>query len=304
MVTSLSSSQKKSIHHGPAIRFVTWVGLIANIVLVGLKFFAGVVGYSQALVADAVHSLSDTISDLAIIIGSYFWTKPADSDHPYGHGRIETVVTLFVGTMLLLAGVGIIRGAVLSLNENGEHRPGFVALIAALISVVIKEFLYRWTKKEGERVNSPALIANAWHHRSDAFSSVPALIAVLGTFLAPEWVFLDQLGALIVSLFIMHAAYQILQPGLMELTDSSASPEVCNEIKKIAESVSGVLQVHGLRTRFIGTRLHVDLHAVVDGVLTVRGGHDIAMAIRRNVVAAGLDVDDVVVHIEPPEELH
>lgn len=298
------SSEINSTDHGPAIRFVTGVGLAANLVLVGLKFFAGVVGHSQALVADAVHSLSDTVSDLAVIIGSYFWTKPADSDHPYGHGRIETVVTLFVGSMLLLAGVGIIRGAVLSLNENGEHRPGFLALIAALLSIVIKEILFRWTKMEGERISSPAMVANAWHHRSDAFSSVPVLVAVVGTFLVPDWAFLDQIGALIVSLFIMHAAYQILQPGLLELVDSSASPEVRDKIQTISETVSGVLQVHGLRTRFIGARLHVDLHAVVDGVLTVREGHNIADTIRRNVIRSGLDVDDVVVHIEPPEELH
>ncbi len=299
-----ASPQRKSNDTGPSIRLVTGIGLFANIVLVGLKFFAGVVGHSQALVADAVHSLSDTVSDLAVIIGSYFWTKPADSDHHYGHGRIETVVTLFVGTMLLLAGVGIIRGAVLSLNENGQSRPGALALIAAIISIFIKEVLYRWTKREGDRIGSPALIANAWHHRSDAFSSVPAMLAVIGTFLVPDWIFLDQVGALIVSLFIMHAAYQILQPGLMELVDSSASPKVLKEIQTIAEAVPGVLQIHGLRTRFIAARLHVDLHAVVDGVLTVRGGHDIADLIRRSVVGAGLDVDDVVVHIEPPEELH
>jgi len=296
--------QKTSGNHGSAIRFVTGVGLICNIALVALKFFAGFVGHSQALVADAVHSLSDTISDFAVIIGSYFWTKPADSDHHYGHGRIETVVTLFVGTLLLLAGVGVIRGAVLSLNENGEHRPGLVALTAALISIIVKEFMYRWTRKEGERVKSPALIANAWHHRSDAFSSAPALVAVMGAFLMPSWAFLDQIGAVIVSLFIMYAAYRILQPVLMELIDSSASPEVCAEIQTIAESVHGVLQIHGMRTRFVGARLHVDLHAVVDGLLTVRGGHDIAVTIRQKILKTGLDVDDVVVHIEPPEELH
>lgn len=303
MATSQSREQT-GLENGAVIRQVTWTGLLVNALLVGVKLLAGILGHSQALVADAIHSLSDLISDVAVIVGSYFWTKPADDDHPYGHGRIETVVTLFVGGMLLLAALGIIRQAVLSLNENGAHHPGVLALVAAVISIVSKEWLYRWTRKIGERIGSPALLANAWHHRSDAFSSVPALIAVVGSFVAPQWAFLDQFGALIVSLFIMYSAYQILQPGLMELTDSSASPELVAKIMALAESVNGVLQVHGMRTRFIGARLHVDLHAVVNGLLTVRGGHDVAVRIRTKVMEAGLDVDDVVVHIEPPEELH
>ena len=292
--------------HGKVIRFVTIVGLVANLLLSGMKFAAGIVGMSQAIVADAVHSLSDCISDLAVIIGSYYWCKPADDGHPYGHRRIETMVTLFVGAMLLMAGVGIIRQAVISLQLHGGAaiKPGGIALAAAFISIFVKEGLFRWTRRVGKKLNSPALVANAWHHRSDAFSSIPALFAVAGSMLMPGWYFLDSLGAIIVSLFVMHAAYQILQPGLIELVDGSAPDEVCQRITKLAESIKGVQQVHGLRTRFSGARLYVDMHVVVDGTISVKEGHDISDDVKGEILNADFGVVDVIVHIEPTDELH
>lgn len=283
-------------------RFVTIVGLVCNLLLTGLKFVAGVYGHSQALVADAIHSLSDTISDLAVIVGSYYWNKPADHDHPYGHRRIETLVTIFVGLMLLAAGVGIIRQAFISIREESAHDVNAIALVAALLSIVLKEWMYRWTRKVGEKIGSPALIANAWHHRSDAFSSIPALIAVAVTLLVPEWYFLDRFGAILVSLFIMHAAYQILQPGLLELVDGSAPPEICGEILALTERVAGVQQVHELRTRYSSNSLHVDMHVVVDGTISVQQGHDIAGAVKWKILKAGLGAVDVVVHVEPLAE--
>ncbi len=293
-------------NHGRAIRYVTIIGLVVNLFLSVIKFAAGLVGHSQAVVADAVHSLSDGVSDIAVIVGSYYWTKPADSDHPYGHRRIETLVTLLVGAMLLLAGVGVIRQAVISLNSDAGsiQRPGILASVAVVISIILKELLFRWTKKVGEKVKSPALVANAWHHRSDAFSSVPALISVLAATMLPNFVYLDQIGAILVSLFIMQAAYKILQPGLFELVDASPPHKTCKQIKEIAENVTGVLQVHNLRSRFSGAYLHVDLHLVVDGEITVQEGHTIAGAVQASIMAAELGVIDVVVHVEPTEELH
>jgi len=298
----INRQNNKIDRHSRDVRLVTAVGLIINVILTVLKFGAGIFGQSQALVADAIHSLSDTVSDLAIIVGSYYWTKPADADHPYGHRRIETLITLFVGGMLLLAGLGIIRQAFMSIQSGHIERPGAVAAWTALVSIIVKELLFRWTRSAGERINSPAVLANAWHHRSDAMSSIPALLAIIGSMVLPGWVFLDRIGAVLVSLFIMQAAYVILQPGLRELIDGSADPEICKKIKAIACNIDGVLQIHRLRVRLSGARLHVDLHLVVDGNLSVRAGHNIAGAVKNSIMGAGLDVEDVVIHVEPEEK--
>ncbi|NOX25712.1 MAG: cation transporter [Deltaproteobacteria bacterium] len=285
------------------LRRVTTIGLVINILLSALKFTAGIMGRSQALVADAIHSLSDTISDLAIIIGSYYWDRPADAEHPYGHRRIETLITMFVGVMLLLAGLVIIRQAIVSTQSGAAGRPEPVAAWMALVSVVVKELLYRWTQGVGHKINSPAMVANAWHHRSDAFSSVPVLLAILASMVLPGWAWLDRAGAVVVSLFILQAAYGILQPGFRELLDGSAAPEICAEISALAESFAGVLQVHRLRVRISGARLYVDLHLVVDGNISVRAGHDIAVAVKKKIMKAGLDAADVVIHVEPDEAI-
>ena len=283
------------------VRWVTSIGLVVNIMLSALKFTAGILGRSQALVADAIHSLSDTISDLAIIIGSYYWDKPADAEHPYGHRRIETLVTMFVGGMLLLAGLGIIWQAFVSMQKGGIVQPGPLAAWMALLSIVVKEILYRWTKKAGDRINSPAVLANAWHHRSDAFSSIPALLAILASMMSPGLAWADRVGAVLVSLFIMQAAYGILQPGIRELLDGSADPKICTKISALAESVAGVLQVHRLRVRISGARLYVDLHLVVDGNISVREGHNIAGAVKGKIMRAEHEVVDVIIHVEPNE---
>ncbi len=281
------------------IRFVTIVGLIVNILLTTVKFWAGIVGHSQALVADAIHSLSDTISDLAIIVGSYFWCKPADVDHPYGHRRIETIITLFVGLMLVLAAVGIIRQAFLTMHGGDHVRPALITAGVAALSVVMKESLYRWTRQAGEKCRSGAVIANAWHHRSDAMSSIPALLSIVGSIMLPGMAFLDRLGAVVVALFILQAAHKIMLPGLKELVDTSADDEICTEIKEIAVQMPGVRDVHRLRARLSGARLYVDLHMVVDGDISVRQGHDIAGAVKSRIISSDLQVVDVVIHLEP-----
>ncbi len=286
---------------GSTIRRVTFLGMVANLGLSAFKFIAGIVGCSQAVVADAVHSLSDSTTDIAVIVGSHFWTKPADADHPYGHQRIETVVTIFIGVVLILAGLGIAWEAVVNLHHNDSGPPGSIAALAAAASIGLKEGLYQWTYRVGKRVKSPALVANAWHHRLDAFSSVPALLAVAGAILFPTWTFLDQVGALVVSVLILYAAIQIIGPGIGELIDAGASQEICEALKSRAASIGPVKDVHGIRTRYVSGGMLVDLHIVVDGEITVRQGHRIADRVRDLLIDSRHDVMDVVVHVDPHE---
>ncbi|MFH1998929.1 MAG: cation diffusion facilitator family transporter, partial [Planctomycetota bacterium] len=180
------------------IKKLTWAGLIMNIGLSALKFACGLLGNSQALVADAVHSLSDIITDLAILLGIRYWSRPADASHPHGHRQVETVVTLTIGFILAFVAFGLLWNAIETLREQDDASPGWIALVAAFISIVSKELLYRWTVATGIRIRSMPLIANAWHHRSDAFSSIPVLVAVAGAAIDPSWAFLDHIGALIV----------------------------------------------------------------------------------------------------------
>ena len=284
-----------------AARRVTWAGLAVNAVLFAAKLAAGLMADSQALVADAVHSLSDGITDVAVLVGAGFWSRPPDPDHPYGHRRIETIVTIIVGAVLGGVGIGIVYDALITLRNHvgPTSQPGLAALAVALVSVFVKEALFRWTFAVGRRIKSSALKANAWHHRSDALSSVPAVIAVGIAALFPSWSLVDHVGAIVVSMFILQAAWKISWPALRELVDAGAPEAVCREIYAIACSVDGVRDAHNLRTRYVGARLQLDLHVLIDGAISVRRGHDIAEAVSRRIVERGPDVVDVVVHVEP-----
>jgi cation diffusion facilitator family transporter len=283
------------------VRKVTWVGLCVNLILAAVKFAAGIFGKSQALVADAIHSLTDLTTDIAVIAGSHYWSRPPDDNHPYGHRRLETLVSVFIGVVLISAGVGIGWNAIATLHEQHAPPPGWVAVVAALASIVCKESLYRWTATIGQRVKSSALAANAWHHRTDAFSSLPVLIAVAGARVFPSWSFLDRVGAVIVSIFILHASIKIIWPGLSELIDVGAPTETRKKIRDIALKNEGVLQVHDIRTRYISSSIQVDLHIVVEGLITVREGHEIADDVRARINDAIPEVLDVIVHVDPPE---
>lgn len=283
------------------VRKVTWVGLWLNLFLAAIKFIAGIYGRSQALVADAIHSLTDLTTDIAVIAGSHYWSRPPDENHPYGHRRLETLVTVFIGVVLIAAGIGIGWKAISALQEKHSAPPGWIAVFAALASIVCKESIYRWTAVTGRRAKSPALVANAWHHRTDALSSIPVLIAVAGARVFPSWSFLDHLGAAVVSIFILHASIKIIWPGLGELIDVGAPTDTCKKIRDIALKNDGVLQVHDIRTRFISSSIQVDLHIVVDGLITVREGHDIADDVKARIMDKIPEVLDVIVHVDPPE---
>jgi cation diffusion facilitator family transporter len=294
----------KSVRHlalGRDLRKVVWIGFVVNLILSGVKFTAGFIGNSQAVTADAVHSLSDCITDIAVIMGSHIWSKPADENHPYGHRRLETVVTIFIGGVLVSAGFALGGKAISTLHHSEQTLPSWPAMAAAVISLIVKEALYQWTAISGRRLKSAALTANAWHHRLDAVSSIPVIAAVGVAMIFPSWMFIDRVGAIIVSILIIQVGFKIIWPGINEMLETGASEETCELIEKIAAGTPGVVQVHKVRTRYVGAGLHVDMHVVVDGTISVRKGHDIADEVKNRIVKEGPDILDVVVHTEPNE---
>ncbi|MDD3149662.1 MAG: cation diffusion facilitator family transporter [Candidatus Gastranaerophilales bacterium] len=284
------------------IKEITWIGLVLNLLLSALKMFAGYFGNSQAVFADGIHSLSDLSTDVAVLIGVNYWSQPPDVQHPHGHKRIETIITAMIGILLFLVGMGLIYNAIITFFENGTNAPSYIALIAALISIISKEILYRWTLFVGQKHNSSAVIANAWHHRSDSLSSIPAAIAVLGSIIFKDLYYLDNIGAIIVSAFILQAAWEIANPAFSELTDKGAPEEFYDEIEKIALSVNEIIEIHKCRTRYLGSKLQLDLHVVINGELTVRQAHDITLQLERKLHKKCPIIGDILIHTEPDEE--
>jgi len=278
---------------------VGWVGLLCNLALAAAKAAAGILGHSQAVLADALHSLTDSVTDIAVILGVRFWTAPADEDHPHGHGRIETLITVVIGLIVGAVAVGMGVQAIRGLRHDPGTAPTAIALVVALVSIVIKEVLYRWTAKVGREVRSPALEANAWHHRSDAISSIPAAVAVAVTLIDPGWAVVDRVGAVVVCLLILQASWRILRPALDQLIDAGAPAADRRRIEELALQVDGVEAAHAVRTRYVGADLAVDLHVEVDGGLSVGDGHSIAVAVRRKLIEEGPNVIDALVQIEP-----
>lgn len=282
------------------VRLAGWVGLVINLGLAAVKLAAGHLGHSQAVVADAIHSLSDTVTDVALILGVRYWSAPADERHPHGHRRFETLITVFIGLMVAAAAVGIGWDAIGSFGQP-SHPPSIIALAAALLSIGIKEALYHWTARVGKSTGSSALVANAWHHRTDALSSVPVAIAVSVAMLDHRLAVIDQIGALVVAVFVLHAAFRIIRPALDELVDAGAPTAHRKELERLALDVEGVRAAHALRTRYIGSELAVDVHVEVDANLSVADGFEIARRVKKDLLQGGPDVADVVVQIEPHE---
>ncbi|RMD80051.1 MAG: cation transporter, partial [Lentisphaerae bacterium] len=281
------------------VRFVTFVSIILNIVLASLKGIVGAMAGSQSLIADALHSSSDLLGDFLIIIAVPFWNKPPDDTHPYGHRRIETLTAVAVGFLLLIT-VMALGWKIVTRTVTGSHTiPGIAALYVALISIVCKELLYRWTLHKAEKLHSASLRANAWHHRSDAFSSIPVAISVLSSQFFPSLWFLDSIAAIIVLAMLLHAIYRILWPAFHELTEGSVSVEIRDEIMAIASRHPQVREIHRLRTRRIGGRIHVDMHLLVDGNMSILNGHEVSDQVKAELMARRPDIADVLIHIEP-----
>ncbi len=286
-------------HQIHQLKLVTWTGMLVNVLLSVFKILAGYFGRSQTILADGFHSLSDTVTDIAIIVGVKYWCAPPDATHPHGHQRIETIITQFIGLALAAVAVGISYRAIVTLHEMHSQPPKMIALVAGFVSIVSKEAIYQWTVFVGKKIRSSAVVANAWHHRSDALSSIPAVIAVGVARIFPSWSFVDHVGAIIVSLFILQAAWKIVWPSLKELADTGASPELIKEIENIILSTRGVISVHKIRTRKIGHGYQVDLHIQVNGRITVVEGHNIAEETKINLIRKGSNLLDVIVHFEP-----
>lgn len=290
--------------HPDTSKTVQRVGIVSavlNISLAILKVLAGILGNSRAVLADGVHSISDLATDVAVIVGVRYWSRPADEDHPYGHQRIETIVTLAIGVVLAGAAAGILWDSVTRLEGDAPELPRGIALVAALVSLVSKEILYRWNMAKARETNSSALRANAWHHRSDAFSSIPAAVAVVGVWIDPALWVLDLVGAVIISVLIFHAAWKISWPALQQLSDRGACTETVKHLTSLAMEVEGVREIHKTRTRYVGSGLSVDLHVQVNPDASVKEGHDISGAVIDKLMKEGPDVVDVLTHLEPYE---
>lgn len=286
---------------------ITLIGTAVNALLIALKFIAGIFGRSSAMVADAVHSLSEFVTDAIILIFVKIAGKPRDKGHDYGHGKFETLATLIIGIILAAAGLGLlINGASLVIKSiKGEplEQPTMLALIIALISIVSKEWLYRYTLKTGKTVNSQAVIANAWHHRSDAISSAGTLAGVAGAiFLGPHWRILDPLAAMAVSIFIIKSGYDIIKPAANELLESSLPEEQEKEIRTFVESVPGIDNVHNLRTRRIGNCIAVDMHVNMDGTLSLNEAHSKATVAEKAIKHRFGENAIVTIHMEPTKK--
>jgi len=283
---------------------VTLLGFLLNILLVVLKVCVGYITRSQALIADGIHSLSDGITDLAVIFGEPFWTAPADVDHPHGHGRIEMLVTILIGLLLGLVGILLGFQAIKSIIQFDKEKTiySLPMTIVAFISVVSKEALYQYTVFVGRKIHSTAVIANAWHHRSDSLSSIPVVIAGIGIMINPAYSILDPIGALIVCVLIIYSAYRIILPMLKILVDSGISQEEMSRLKEITLSIEGVKSIHAIRSRHIGGGIAVDLHVLVDPQMSVSDGHIIAGKVKHALLEKGQDVVDVLIHIEPYEK--
>ncbi len=287
-------------------RVTIWGGII-NVVLLVVKFAAGIFGHSAAMIADAVHSLTDFATDVVVLIFVHLGNKPADRDHDYGHGKYETLATAIIGTSLLAVGVLIFcSGAGKTWRViQGEMlpSPGKVALVAAVASIVLKEWAYRFTVKVGKRCQSEAVVANAWHHRSDALSSVGTMIGIGGAILlGNRWTVLDPLASIVVSVFIVRAAWQLMMESMKELTEASLSDEDEAVIMHIAASEPGVSEVHNLRTRRVGNRIAIEMHARMLGSTPLVEAHMHATAIEHRLKEHFGPDTLVSIHLEPVKE--
>lgn len=280
---------------------VTLVGALINVLLSVLKVVFGILGQSQALIADGVHSISDLISDVLVLVAAKHTSKDADANHPYGHGRIETLVTVGLGLFLIAIGGGICIDALRRILEPNELlHPGWLALVVATISIISKEYLYQYTMRIALQFKSKMLRANAWHHRSDAISSVIVLVGVGGSMLG--WPYLDAVAAIGVAIMIGKIGWDISFQSVLELVDTGLEPEHVADIRNKIQSIPGVKQLHMLRTRRVGGNALVDVHVQVSPKLSVSEGHYIGEKVRSMLIEEDDEVSDVMVHVDPEDD--
>lgn len=289
------------------VTFVTLVGSVVNIILTVFKIFAGVLGRSTAMIADGIHSLSDLLSDIVVIVFVKISAKGRDKDHDYGHGKFETFATLIISLMLIVVAVNLMSGGINKIRQildGGEvSSPGMIALWAAVASIVLKEILYRYTIIQGKALNSPMMIANAWHHRSDAFSSVGSLLGIAGAiFLGDKFVILDPITGCVISIFILVMAVKMSVPAIKELLDVSLPDEVEQQIVSTAKSIRGVIDLHELKTRREGPGIIMEGHLVLDSDISLKEAHNISKKVEESLRKEFGSETQISLHLEPEDD--
>lgn len=283
---------------------VTLVGSVGNAILLTFKFVAGIAGNSSAMIADAVHSLSDFVTDILVLVFVSISAKPQDQSHDYGHGKFETIASFLIALALMAAAMGIVVSGTMKflswLDGNELKTPGWIALWAALLSIAIKELLYQYTMHRAQKLDSQAMVANAWHHRSDALSSIGAAIGIgLAIWLGQRWTVFDPLASIVVGLMLIKVAYELLKTSMGELTECSLPEETENEIIEIILSFNDVGQLHNLRTRRIGNRIAIEAHVRMDGQLPLYVVHERATTIEQKLKERLGPTTHVSLHMEP-----
>ena len=278
---------------------VSIISIIANVVLAAFKLVAGILAHSSAMLSDAIHSASDVFSTFVVMIGIKIASKEPDEEHPYGHERMECVAAIILATILCITGLGIGKNALEFITGNSSEVsvPGMLALIAAIVSIIVKEAMFWYTRHYAKMIDSGALMADAWHHRSDALSSIGAFIGII--FARMGYVMMDSIACLVICVFIVKAAYDIFKDAIDKMVDKSCSLEVEAEIRTIVMSVDGVKGIDSLSTRLFGNKMYVDLEIRADGEKTLNETHEIAEAVHDSIEAQFEKVKHIMVHVNP-----
>lgn len=286
---------------------VTLVGSVVNIILLLLKFLAGILGRSSAMIADAVHSLSDFVTDIFVLVFVKISNKPKDQTHDYGHGKFETLALTLIGVALMAVAIGIVVKGALKIaawaNGKSLEAPEMIAFWAAILSIVMKEAVYRYSIIKARRLNSKAVEANAWHHRSDALSSIGTAVGIGGAvFMGPRWTIFDPIASVVVGAFIIKVAFDLLKNGFGDLMEQSLPDSVENEILELVATVPGISDPHNLKTRRIGNHYAIELHIRMDGGITLNEAHDKASEVEQLLRRRYGEETHVAVHAEPEKE--
>ena len=299
-----SITRQTNLDEKAVIRNLSLVSVIGNAVLSGFKLFAGVVGSSSAMISDAIHSFSDVLTTLIAWVGVKISKKASDSSHPYGHERLESIASLFLGAVLLITGIGIGKVGIeniLSRNYETLAIPSAIALVAAVISIVGKEAMYWYTRYYAKQINSSAFMADAWHHRSDAFSSIGSLIGIAGAMMG--FPVLDSVASVVICLFIVKVSYDIMKDAVTKLLDTSCGEDYENKLRDYISSQNGVVCIDLLRSRMFGNQVYIDLEIQVDGEKSLREAHEIAEHIHAGVEQQFPDIKHIMIHVNPTAKI-
>lgn len=297
---SLETSASADINENAIIRNLSLVSIVGNIILSGFKMFAGIAGHSGAMVSDAIHSLSDVITTFIAFFGVKISQRPADKSHPYGHERIECVAALILGLILMLTGIGVGKVGmenIFTKDYDTLSIPGIIALIAAILSIIGKEAMYWYTRYYAKLINSAAFMADAWHHRSDALSSVGSLIGIGGAMLG--FPVLDSVASVVICLFILKVAYDIFKDAVTKMLDTSCDAEYEQELTNYIASQNDVIRVDMLQSRMFGNKVYIDLEIAVDGNKSLRDAHAVADRVHDNVENDFPNIKHIMIHVNP-----